>query len=85
MSSKKKLNKVFTAFYQDFYIKIRRVALEKCSAAWNLGIKSRFSLGPTKTMKNLNRCGPVVGPSELQRAIPYLNRKPLTFWLLKFI
>jgi hypothetical protein len=32
MNSEKKLSKVFTVFYRDFYITINMAAFEKCSA-----------------------------------------------------
>jgi hypothetical protein len=36
---------------------IERAAWEACSATWNLGSNSAFSLGLRKTTENLNRVG----------------------------
>jgi hypothetical protein len=38
-----------------FNITVGKAAWEACSVMWNLGTNSAFTLGPRKTMKNLDQ------------------------------
>jgi hypothetical protein len=40
---------------RNFEVTIGRAAWESCSATWNLGTNSAFTLGRRKTTENLNR------------------------------
>jgi hypothetical protein len=63
------------------YITNGRAACEACSATWNLGTNSAFTLGPMKTTENLDRVGQsqdLPDANWLLASSPTLNTRALT-------